>query len=224
MKKYLFTSDYIGEWDDTFVKKGTVATMTDLDVRVNGYYIFDVGSPLFYTYGHEIKPDKKVYIGGSLFSESEIDRRLKEEEIIKANTKLKVFNPINSPQNEKDKNLPTSEDIFWGDTKEILSSDIVIMDMSNQTDLGCATEIGIIWAMNYIHKLAEEGLSLDEILKQIPKKKFIGHLSDIRKTTSNLYQGNRIPWGYNQFTMGSCLDMGEVKDNFNEVMEVLKNE
>ena len=217
MRKYLFTRDY------EEVTKETIAEIIDGSVYVNGYWRFDVDSYAYHENGYEIKP-KKVYIGGSLFNEAEVDRRLKEEEILREKTDFDIFNPINSPQNEKDKNLPTSEDIFWGDTKQILSSDIILMDMSNQTDLGVATELGIVWAMNYIHRLAEQGKTLEEILKEIPKKKFIGNLSDIRKSTSHMYKGNRIPWGYNQFTMGAALDMGTVKDNFDEVMEELKNE
>ena len=46
-------------------------------------------------------------------------------------------------------------------------------------------------------------------------------LSDIRKATSNRYEGNRIPWGINQYYVGCALDMGEVKDNFQEVLNEL---
>ena len=162
----------------------------------------------------------KLYVGGSLFNEAEVNQRRKEGNMIESLTNYEIYNPIQAPCNDKSK-LPTSEDIFWGDTNEILESDVVIMDMSNMTALGCATEVGIIWMCNYIHKLAEEGKTLEDILNQIPKKKFIGHLSDIRKATSNRYEGNRIPWGTNQYYVGCALDMGEVKDNFQEVLNEL---
>lgn len=162
----------------------------------------------------------KLYLGGSLFSESEVNQRIKEGNMLEHLTNYEVYNPIQAPCNDKSK-LPTSEDIFWGDTKEILESDVVLMDMSNQTDLGCSTELGIVWMCNYMHQLAEQGYTLEQILEEIPKKKFIGHLSDIRKGTSHMYQGNRIPFGYNQYTMGCALEMGEVKDNFQEVLDEL---
>lgn len=163
----------------------------------------------------------KLYVGGSLFNEAEVSQRVKEGNMIEHLTNYDVYNPITAPCNDKEANLPTSEDIFWGDTNEILTSNVVVMDMSNQTDLGCATELGIVWALNYIHKLASEGKTLEEILTMIPKKTFIGHLSDIRKSTSHLYQGNRIPWGINQYYLGCALDMGEVKNNFQEVLDDL---
>ena len=103
----------------------------------------------------------KLYVGGSLFNEAEVNQRLKEGNMIESLTNYEVYNPIQAPCNDKSK-LPTSEDIFWGDTNEILESDVVIMDMSNMTDLGCATEVGIIWMCNYIHKLAEEGKTLED--------------------------------------------------------------
>ena len=162
----------------------------------------------------------KLYVGGSLFNEAEVNQRLKEGNMIESLTNYEVYNPIQAPCNDKEK-LPTSEDIFWGDTDEILKSDVIIMDMSNQLDLGCATEVGIVWMCNQLHRMAEDGLSLEEILKFIPKKKFIGHLSDIRKATANKYDGNRIPWGTNQYYVGCALDMGEIKDNFQEVLNEL---
>lgn len=163
---------------------------------------------------------RKIYLGGSLFSEAEVSQRVKEGNMLDHMTNYEVYNPILAPCNDKSK-LPTSEDIFWGDTKEILDSDVVIMDLSNQNDLGCATELGIVWACNYIHDLAIQGKSLSEILDIMKRKKVVAHLSDIRKSTSHLYQGNRIPFGYNQYTMGCVLDMGEVKDNFQEVLDEL---
>lgn len=163
----------------------------------------------------------KLYLAGSLFNEAEVNQRIKEGDMLEHLTNYEVFNPITAPCNDKENNLPTSEDIFYGDTNEILKSNVVVMDMSNQTDLGCASELGIVWMCNYIHKLADEGYTLDEILRLVPKKKFIGHLSDIRKSTSHLYQGNRIPWATNQYFMGCALTMGEVKDNFQQVLDEL---
>ena len=163
----------------------------------------------------------KLYLGGSLFNEAEVNQRIKEGNLLGHLSNYDIYNPIQAPCNQKEQNLPTSEDIFWGDTNEILASNVVVMDMSNQTDLGCATEVGIVWMCNYLHKLAEEGKSLEEILAEIPKKTFVGHLSDIRKSTSHLYRGSRIPWGINQYYVGCALDMGEVKESFQEVLDDL---
>lgn len=171
-----------------------------------------------------INKEDKFYIAGSLFSEAEVNQRLKEEKELRELGFNNIFNPINSPQNEKTKNLPTSADIFWGDTVEILDSDIIIADLSNQNDPGIFCEMGIVWACNHLHRLAKDGLTLEEILEEMKEKKIVAHLSDIRKSTSHLYKGNNIPWGYNAFVMGCIDDIGVVKDNFKEVLDELKGE
>ena len=156
---------------------------------------------------------KKLYIAGSLFSEAEIDKRLKEEEEIKNVVRnINIYNPINAPCNDKENNLPSASDIFWGDTKEILESDVVVADLSNQLDAGVIAEMGIVWTINYIHSLAEQGITLDEILSIFPKKKLIPHLSDIRKSTANKYFGHFTPFGYNQFVMGMITDITDAEE------------
>ena len=64
----------------------------------------------------------KLYIAGSLFSEADINQRLKEGNMLESLTNFKVFNPILAPCNNKEK-LPTANDIFWGDMY-LLSIDI----------------------------------------------------------------------------------------------------
>lgn len=163
---------------------------------------------------------EKIYIAGSLFNEAEINQRKLEEKKLRELGFDNIYNPINAPCNDKDK-LPTSQDIFYGDTKEILDSDIVIADISNQSDLGVACELGIIWACNAINKLAET-MPMEEILKVFKPKTLITHLSDIRKGTANQYKGNNIPVGFNQFMIGLVEDIGIIKDNFSEVEQELK--
>lgn len=162
---------------------------------------------------------EKVYIAGSLFNEAEISQRVKEETLL-AHKGYDVFNPITAPCNDKTK-LPTAKDIFWGDTKEIMSSDVVVADISNPLDCGVQNELGMVWAFNQIHRMAEEGLTLDEILSMIPKKKLVAHLSDIRKSTAHNYKENYIPVGFNQFEIGMIEDTGVIKDNFQEVLDEL---
>lgn len=165
--------------------------------------------------------DKKIYIAGSLFNEAEVAQRKKEENLLREIGYENIYNPINAPCNDKAK-LPTCADIFWGDTEEILSSDIVVADITNQADLGVACELGIIWTINYLHKLKEEGLNLDEILKKYPKKELIAVNSDIRKGTAHNYKCDEVPIGFNQYMIGLIKDIGIIKNNFSELLDELE--
>ena len=162
---------------------------------------------------------EKLYLAGSLFSEAEINQRIKEGNMLESMTAYEVFNPILAPVNDKDK-IPNANDLFWGDTSEILESSVVVADISNN-DVGVACEMGIAWACNYLHYLVEGGYSLQDILMIMKKKHIYAHLSDIRKNTSHMYRGNYVPWGTNQFLIGCIEDTGEIKDNFQEVLNEL---
>ena len=162
---------------------------------------------------------EKLYLAGSLFSEADINQRLKAGNMLESMTPYEVFNPILAPVNDKDK-IPEANDLFWGDTSEILESSVVVADISNN-DVGVACEMGIAWACNYLHYLVDGGYSLQDILMIMKKKHVYAHLSDIRKNTSHMYRGNYIPWGFNQFYIGMIEDMGEIKDNFQEVLNEL---
>lgn len=165
---------------------------------------------------------KKFYIGGSLFNEAEVSQRLKEEQLLRELGFEDIYNPINAPCNAKE-DLPTCADIFWGDTKEILTSDVVTMDISNPADSGENCELGIIWMCNYLHRLKDLGLTLDQILNKIPKKQLIAVNSDIRKSTAHCYKGDEIPVGFNQYQIGLIKDIGVIKNSFNELLEELEN-
>ena len=162
---------------------------------------------------------EKLYLAGSLFSEAEINQRLKEGNMLESMTAYEVFNPITAPCNDKEK-LPSASDIFWGDTAEVLESKCIVADISNN-DVGVACEIGIAWACNYLHYLVDGGYSLHDILSIMKKKYVYAHLSDIRKSTAHMYRGNYVPWGINQFLLGCIEDTGEIKDNFQEVLNEL---
>ena len=162
---------------------------------------------------------EKLYLAGSLFSEAEINQRLKEGNMIESMTAYEVFNPITAPCNDKEK-LPSASDIFWGDTAEVLESKCIVADISNN-DVGVACEIGIAWACNYLHYLVDGGYSLQDILSIMKKKYVYAHLSDIRKNTAHMYRGNYVPWGTNQFLIGCIEDTGEIKDSFQEVLNEL---
>ena len=162
---------------------------------------------------------EKLYLAGSLFSEAEINQRLKEGNMLESMTAYEVFNPILAPVNNKDK-IPEASDLFWGDTSEILESSVVVADISNN-DVGVACEMGIAWACNYLHYLVDGGYSLQDILSIMKKKYVYAHLSDIRKNTAHMYRGNYVPWGTNQFLIGCIEDTGEIKDSFQEVLNEL---
>ena len=162
---------------------------------------------------------EKLYLAGSLFSESEINQRLKEGNMLESMTAYEVFNPITAPCNDKEK-LPSASDIFWGDTAEVLESKCIVADISNN-DVGVACELGIAWACNYLHYLVDGGYSLQDILSIMKKKYVYAHLSDIRKNTAHMYRGNYVPWGTNQFLLGCIEDTGEIKDSFQEVLNEL---
>ena len=166
--------------------------------------------------------EEKIYIAGSLFNEAEANQRKLEEEKLRGLGFKNIYNPINAPCNDKAQ-LPTAKDIFNGDTKELLESDIIIADISNQSDLGVACELGIAWACNVINELSKE-MSFEDILKVFKPKQVIAHLSDIRKSTANNYAGNNIPVGFNQYMIGMVEHMGIIKDNLKEVLGELKND
>ena len=162
---------------------------------------------------------EKLYLAGSLFSEAEINQRLKEGNMLESMTAYEVFNPITAPCNDKE-NLPSAIDIFWCDTAEVLESKCIVADISNN-DVGVACELGIAWACNYLHYLVDGGYSLQDILSIMKKKYVYAHLSDIRKNTAHMYRGNYVPWGTNQFLIGCIEDTGEIKDNFQDVLNEL---
>ena len=169
-----------------------------------------------------MKTNNKLYIAGSLFNEAEIAQRKKEESLLREIGIENIYNPINAPCNDKSK-LPTCSDIFWGDTNEILSSNIITADITNQADLGVACELGIIWTINFIHTLAKQGFTLEQILEKYPEKQLIAINSDIRKGTANNYTSDEIPIGFNQYMIGLIKDIGTIKNNFNETIDHLKN-
>ena len=161
----------------------------------------------------------KIYLAGGLFNEAQIAQRVKEGNLLESLTDCTVFNPILAPCNNKD-NLPTASNIFWTDTKEVLDADVIVADIS-ENDLGVAAELGIVFACNFLHSLVEEGKSLEEILNIMRFKDVFCHLSDIRKSTSNMYEGHHIPWGINQYLVGMIESNGVIYDNFEEVLDQL---
>lgn len=171
---------------------------------------------------------KHIYLAGSLFSEAEVNQRLKEGKIL--NDSLSethtYFNPIEAPINDKAK-LPTSLDIFMGDTLEVLKSDVVIADLANE-DAGVMMELGIAWALDNVARLLE-GAGLTDAQKEyftnhgVKEKKVYAVLSDIRVGTAGEYNGIDIPFGYNQYVIGGIKNMGgRVYSKFSDVVDHIK--
>ena len=87
----------------------------------------------------------KLYLAGSLFNEAEVMQRKLEGIKLRENFgqhNIEIFNPIDQPFNEDKQTLPTPIDIFNGDTKAVINSDIFIADLTNE-DPGVMMELGI---------------------------------------------------------------------------------
>lgn len=143
----------------------------------------------------------KVYLAGSLFNEAEVAQRLKEGKILREHfDNLTIFNPIEQPFNaDKNSKLPTPIDIFDGDTKAVIESDIFIADITNN-DPGVFVELGIAI--------------------QNKTKIIICVNSDIRLKSANKYE---IPsYSLNHYVLGGILKHGHLVYSFEEAIIKLK--
>lgn len=169
---------------------------------------------------------KKAYVGGSLFSVKEIAQRMEDERLLKEIDGLDVFNPINSPFNDKTSN-PTAKDIFCGDTNQIIKSNIITVDGDDiDKDSGLAFEAGLAFGCNYMLDLIKEYAPLkvfEEINKKVPYKKAYTVISDIRQDSTG-EEGLNKSWGHNLFTFAGLKELGEVYRNINEATEAIKKD
>ncbi|MCI5774139.1 MAG: nucleoside 2-deoxyribosyltransferase [Erysipelotrichaceae bacterium] len=142
----------------------------------------------------------KVYVAGSLFNEAEAAQRKKEGQILRESfPHANIINPIDQPFNKDKSKLPTPLDIFISDEKEIIDSDILIADITNN-DSGVMLAIGMA--------IKSE------------KKLIIGINSDIRLKSANKYD---IPtYGMNHFVLGAILKYGHLVYSFDEAIELIK--
>ena len=112
---------------------------------------------------------------------------------------IEIFNPIDQPFNEDKQTLPTPIDIFNGDTKAVINSDIFIADLTNE-DPGVMMELGIAIMSN--------------------TKIIIGINSDIRLKSANKYD---IPsYSMNHYVLGGLLKHGYLVYSFDEAISLLK--
>lgn len=144
----------------------------------------------------------KLYLAGSLFNEAEVAQRKLEGKILRERfPQLDIFNPIDQPFNENKQSLPTSIEIYEGDTKAVEECDIFICDLTNE-DTGVAAELGIAIYTN--------------------TKIIIGINSDIRLQSANQYD---IPtYGMNHYVLGAILKHGHFVRSFKEACDILEAE
>lgn len=141
----------------------------------------------------------KVYLAGGLFNEAEVAQRLKEGKILRDRIKgIDLFNPIEQPFNENKEKLPTSLDIFNGDTNAILNADVFLADITND-DPGVMVELGIAISNG---------------------KKIIAINSDIRLKSASKYE---IPtYAINHYVLGAILKYGVLVYSFEEAVKELE--
>lgn len=107
-------------------------------------------------------------------------------------------------------NDPTPLDIYYGDIYELLSSNIVIVNLTGSLEDGTITEVGIVAGWN-------------EAKADIDKIKIIGYTSNARLLHPQFYK--RIPSaGANHLTLGAIDKWGEFVGDEEALIKRLKEE
>lgn len=151
----------------------------------------------------EFAKKEKVYMAGKLFSEADQTQRQKEYDLLKKvhlenGVNREIFSPIHAEINDKSK-MPTSLDIFNGDERHLMESQVVFADIAD-SDIGVAMELGMV--------LHDEEVEV------------YAYLSDIRVESAGEYSGIHVPYGYNQFVVGGIEKyFGKIYPNFNSALE-----
>lgn len=148
----------------------------------------------------------KVYIAGSLFSESQIRARRYEADLFKKIIpKIEVFNPIDAPYNENKVSLPSPAEIYNGDLEQVLTSNFLVFNFEDLDDPGVCLEIGLACANN---------------VKSDNKIIVIGVMSDIRLPDANAYD---IPsLGYNHMVVGAVDENGYILSSYDEAVNLVQ--
>lgn len=168
---------------------------------------------------------KKVYIGGGMFTDKEIDARLKDEEFMrKILPDAEIYDPINNKEiNDKTKK-PTAKDIFLQDTKKVIESDIITADLDDN-DEGLAMELGIAYGIKYMIDIMKSCNSKSDIidkLRFIPRKTVIATMNDIRQDTKG-EEGIHKSYGKNQYVVGGVQEMGKIVRHREDINKELNN-
>ena len=152
----------------------------------------------------------KVYVGGSLFSQAQINQRLAEGRLLK-NIGVDYYNPIENDEINDKSNLPTAYDIFMGDLRHILESNFILADIQDM-DEGLLLELGIVIGLQMA-----KNIDLD----LIPKQQIVAHNSDIRLGTNGEYNGMYVPYGLNQFVIGAIEEYGIITSSSEEAINYI---
>ena len=173
---------------------------------------------------------KHIYNAAPLFTKGEIKERLSEDEKLKELVNYTYFNPITAPCNNKS-SLPTSLDIFTGDTDEVRKADIVLANLDHE-DAGVMAELGITWGLSYAGEVARalhKSGFIDEVALEmfaslgVKEKELIAMAYDLREGTAGDYDGIKVPVGRNQYVIGLIEDMkGKIVTEFDEALQLLK--
>ena len=183
---------------------------------------------------------KKVYIAGDMLKlGSQMLREKEAKEIAELGYK------IHSPKDDKeinDKSAQTEESnnslaekIVKKDTEGIISSDIIVIEPTNDA-LGTMVELGQIKGMKDMAKMVLDAINNIEydrealhntmaLCESMINKKVYSHYEDCRRTTIP-EKADRRSWSVNQYVYGVCLDLTEGKGfyEWSEILEGLKND
>lgn len=166
----------------------------------------------------------KCYIGGGMFSDSEINKRkLEERQLRVSGSNLDIYNPITAPFNDKATTQPTAKEIFWGDTNQIIESKYITADIEMNTDDGLCYEMGVCSGINIILDMLKDGMTSQEILDKVPYKTILAHCSDIRLDSKG-YEEFDMPFGFNQYNKGGIDSHGKMFRHFEDIVAFLEEE
>lgn len=178
---------------------------------------------------------KKVYCGGDLLKLGSQLLRQREKEDIEALGYI-----THSPKDDKEINDKTAqtvesnnklaERIVEKDTQGIISSDIIILEPTNDA-LGTCVELGQVKGMKDMAEMIlillqeyknDQGKldAITSVCTEMMSKKVYTHYEDVRRTDLPEV-GDRRSWGVNQYVYGTCLSLTGGK-GFYEWDEILK--
>lgn len=136
-----------------------------------------------------------IYNAGSLFTEAEVRQRLFEEDLVNEIAeelgiadKIQFFNPISNPFNDKSK-IPTAEEIYEGDMRQIEMSKNFIFNLDNPLDGGVIAEL----------------FAVIKDIRYGAKYNIVVVMSDMRIDGAGNYEAHRVPIGHNQFVIGALM-------------------
>lgn len=173
--------------------------------------------------------EKKLYLAGDMLSKPVQAFRAMERDALSKIDGYKVFNPADSPVNDK-ATMPLAERIFMTDTEALLEADTVVFDISGT--IGTSMEVAQVWTMNYfVDKLqaiiewadndAEVADGVRDLLLSVPYKKVYWKSEDIRDHNEPEV-GIRRSHSYNAYLIGCLLDLAGEPKTFENILGELE--